>query len=145
MMRPPRTWPNFPFPVFCISCVAWERRHPCVCVRPGRTNPQPRPCVHIRMGIHVPTPQAAHLVHACACGVLAHGHGVGTWIPLCVCASRTHGFACCPHIHDTVWHLSQRESYTLSTVDDLVRFVQHMTIDNIVVVEIGHKDSLHCF
>src|SRR5258705_6272178 len=86
MMRPPRTWPNFPFPVFCISCVAWERRHPCVCVRPGRTNPQPRPCVHIRMGINVPMPQAAHLVHACACGVLAHGRGVGTWNTLpCVC------------------------------------------------------------
>jgi len=33
-------------------------------------------------------------------------------------------------------------SDTLSTVDDLVRFVQHMTIDNIVVVEIGHTDSL---
>src|SRR5882762_2712769 len=151
------------------------------------------------MGIHVPTPQATHLVHACACGVLAHGCGVGTWIPLRVCASRTHEFPAktlrththrgvsmfprhshgpvrhmhmhaqcewpvawehrypsvcvrpgrtnfqprrCAHIHVTVWHLSQRVSYTLSTVDDLVRFVQHMTIDNIVVVEIGHTDSL---
>src|SRR5258705_297767 len=27
--------------------VAWERRHPCVCVRPGRTNSQPRPCTQI--------------------------------------------------------------------------------------------------
>src|SRR5258705_297765 len=29
------------------ECYVWERRHPCVCVRPGRTNSQPRPCTQI--------------------------------------------------------------------------------------------------
>src|SRR5258705_12279664 len=32
---------------FGVRHVAWECRHPCVCVRPGRTNPQSRCCVHI--------------------------------------------------------------------------------------------------
>ena len=65
---------------------------------------------------------------------------------VCVCPGRTDSQPRrCAHIHDTVRHFSQRKSYTLSTVDDLVCFVQHMTIDNIVVVDIGHTDSLQWF
>src|SRR5882762_4659835 len=69
--------------------VAWERRCPSVCVRPGRTDSQPRHCAHI---------------------------------------------------HDTVQRSSQRKSYTLITVDDLVRCVQYITIDNITVIKMRDTD-----
>src|SRR5882762_7744408 len=42
-----RPTPKHSIPVCGVRYAAWERRHPCVCVRPGRTNPQPRRCVHI--------------------------------------------------------------------------------------------------
>src|SRR5258705_8669607 len=38
---------NIAFQCVASDMWAWERRHPCVYVRPGRTNPQPRRCVHI--------------------------------------------------------------------------------------------------
>src|SRR5258708_39257746 len=76
-----------------LMCTTFSDSNARQCHEFGRSILAANTCIldaQTRMGIHIPMPQATHLVHACACGVLAHGRGMGMCIPIHMCASRMH-------------------------------------------------------
>src|SRR5882762_8120288 len=153
--------PKHSIPVCGVRYVAWERRHPCMCVRPGRTNPQPRCCTQIHDTLwhssqrklytlatlddlctvcntckFIPLRVNYNISRYHTCSHAAHGPNIAFQ---CVASDMWRGNAdthACVCVQDA--RISSQDAvYTLATLDDLCNTCQFIPLR---VIEIGDTD-----